>query len=334
MAKRIIETITETLPYEPYKTAEEMEEICCENVGELPCKEKVEPWDGYTDEELLSRAGITLDEQGRDENGHYVVIERLPRTHPCGELVKKYLVDQKNCCDEIEPISILDSSDDIWPDHSVGYVMVSGGVAPYHVSVRGNGFYFGVKAGQRDGVVLGNVIPVYADEACGSVKISITDKCTTAVHSGRSTNGQWVVTEEVRLKGDYVGCAEEFTSTKLYRDLGDSRQQVTVYMDTGLEVLFPCESQVLAGAYVTAVAQYGIELAVECEPHTPTHPLCSYGNKNGVDSIGYCVTNTQDCDAPLGSCSEFPFSAIGPGYQSGIPARACVIYYMTEEWVC
>ncbi len=85
---RIIETETIEKEEAPYKTAEEMEEICCVPVQQLQCKETWEIWDGYTDEEILEKLGIKLDEDGKNADGYEVEIRRKPRKNPCGYKVK------------------------------------------------------------------------------------------------------------------------------------------------------------------------------------------------------------------------------------------------------
>lgn len=194
MADRIVETVTEYEQKPPCRTAEEMAEICCEDTPALPCCEKVEPWQGYTTEEALEHLGIELDDQGRDSDGNYVVIDWLPRKSPCGIQVTEYDVTPKNCCDdpELTPLEYdIDSAVEVLAPGSDGIVYFSGGRLPVFIKIRGVGFTLDGYS-QRDGWIYGNSFRIFAHEfACGTCLVTLNDGCSIAIGEIRSTAGHW-----------------------------------------------------------------------------------------------------------------------------------------------
>lgn len=193
---RVIETITEYATKEPCRTAEQMEDICCEPTSALECCRTVEPrWEGHTEQEALEHLGITLDEQGRDSAGEYVSIELYPRTKPCGEKVTEYDLRPTHCCDEIDAMSWDEAvSVDFLPDGQKGVVAVDGGMGPFTWTAVSDGLYLL----RPDGQVtkrLSTDLPVawvyMAHDACGSTSLSVSDGCTEITRRIRSENGNW-----------------------------------------------------------------------------------------------------------------------------------------------
>jgi len=193
MTRRVLETVTRVAePHEDCRTKEQMTEICCEDAPAVPCCEKVELWTGYTDDEIKEKLGLNLDDHGRDDQGRYVEIRRLPRSQPCGEKVTRYDVTPNSCCDGVTPIAVdTEESAEVIADNSSGMIFITGGVAPFHVSVRGNGFHLNPDNYIRDGYVDGNIFRVYTLDACGPCIVTITDGCSTADYTLRSVNGSW-----------------------------------------------------------------------------------------------------------------------------------------------
>lgn len=194
MAIRIVEEVIEYSDPPPCKTAAQMEEICCTATAPLPCCEDVDKeWPGYSDEDIWDHLGLMLDDQGRDSQGRYVVIERAPRNQPCGEQVTEYDITAKNCCEEVAPL-VLDKnlSVEMIADMSSGIIVVTGGRLPFNVSVRGSGFYLD-EQNSRDGVVYGRNIQIFTSTACGACRIVISDGCSQLECTVRSINGKWII---------------------------------------------------------------------------------------------------------------------------------------------
>lgn len=193
---RVIETITKYSTDSPCKTAEEMEKVCCVPTAALQCCEKVEPWGGYSQEEVLKKAGISLDEQGRDAQGRIVEVRFEQRSKPCGEKKTKYDTSLGNCCDQVEPIAVdTENSIEIIADNSTGIIYVTGGQIPFRVRVGGVGFYIANTQnpadGFRDAEIFGRTIPIMTLDACGVGLFEIDDGCNVIVVEVRATNGSW-----------------------------------------------------------------------------------------------------------------------------------------------
>ncbi len=193
MARVINTRYVEAPPGEPWKTADEMTELCCEPTGELQCEEeKIGVYNGPTDEEILAKLGITIDANGRDQDGRRIRIKRRERSQPCGKIIRRYKVEQLDCCEEVaELVYDADNSVDILSPGTSGVVRFTGGRLPVTVQVRGNGFSLD-GYNQRDGLAYSRAFWVYAHEmACGQAPINIDDGCTVVQGSVRSTVGRW-----------------------------------------------------------------------------------------------------------------------------------------------
>ncbi|MCB2217991.1 MAG: hypothetical protein KQH59_18165 [Desulfobulbaceae bacterium] len=193
MARVINTRYVEAPPGKPWKTADEMTELCCEPTGELQCEEeKIGVYNGPTDEEILAKLGITLDANGRDQNGRRIRIKRRERSQPCGKIIRRYKVKQLDCCEEVaELVYDAENSVDILSPGTSGIVRFTGGRLPVTVQVRGNGFSLD-NYNQRDGLAYSRAFRVYAHEfACGTAPITLRDGCTVAAGEVRSTVGEW-----------------------------------------------------------------------------------------------------------------------------------------------
>lgn len=181
-------------PGPPYKTAEQMTELCCEPRPQLQCREKVVGDIQPDMQKALENLGLTLDAQGRDQNGRLVKLVYKERKNPCGKVVHRYKVEQKDCCEEVEPLAIdADRSVSVLAPGTSGNVYFTGGRFPVLVKLRGNGFTLD-GYNQRDGWVDGpnRGFTVYAHEsACGFAPITLSDGCSVADGGVRSTAGRW-----------------------------------------------------------------------------------------------------------------------------------------------
>ena len=74
-----------------------------------------------------------------------------------------------------------------------GSIAITGGHAPYTWVVNGNGFFFDPDHTLQSMTTGSTVVTLYAQNACGPCKITITDACgTTVFNYTRSDQGQWV----------------------------------------------------------------------------------------------------------------------------------------------
>lgn len=180
-------------PGPPYKTAEQMTELCCEPRPKLQCREKVVGDIQPDTSKALENLGLTLDANGRDQNGRLVKLVYKERKNPCGKIVHRYKIEQKNCCDEVEELAWNDeeTAKTVTPGGRA-YVTVTGGRLPMFVKVRGNGFTLD-GYNLRDGWVYGRSFWIYAaDFACGYGPITVDDGCSVLKGGIRSTLGGWV----------------------------------------------------------------------------------------------------------------------------------------------
>lgn len=196
---RIIETEYREKEKPPYKTEEQVEDLCCESHPALPCKEVWGIWDRYSDEDVLKELGIFIDENGLDESGRPVEIRYKSRENPCGYLVTKFDLSGKSCCDEAIPLEYLeDESGDIVAPNSFVKIAVLGGLSDLTVSVRGSGFWLDSERTIRDATFIGNnnplipfYITVYTTAACGYCAVTVNDGCSSVEGDIKGTDGFW-----------------------------------------------------------------------------------------------------------------------------------------------
>lgn len=180
---------------DPWVTAEEMEETCCTSIAPPPCKKKVEPWVGYNENEAADELGISIDENGLDQNGMPVKIMLIrPESGQCGEQVTTYSLVPEDCCEGVLEMSYdtATSLEVLSPGES-GIIGISDGKGPYTFKIFGNDITF--DSGQKTIITNDKSLWVHAgDDFCGSANIEITDICNySAVGALRSTVGQWVL---------------------------------------------------------------------------------------------------------------------------------------------
>ncbi|MDX9896474.1 MAG: hypothetical protein RBS34_13585 [Desulfofustis sp.] len=190
-------------PGPPYKTAEQMTELCCEPRPKLQCREKVVGDIQPDMQKALENLGLTLDAQGRDQNGRLVKLVYKERKNPCGKIVHRYKVEQKDCCEEVEPLAIdTERSVSVLAPGTHGNVYFSGGRFPVLVKLRGNGFTLD-GYNQRDGWIDGpnRGFTVFAHEfACGAAPLTLDDGCSVVRGGLRATTGVWQLLGTFRTK--------------------------------------------------------------------------------------------------------------------------------------
>lgn len=190
---RIVETKTHYQAKPPCRSAAQMTQLCCEPTAALQCCETVEPWDGYTKEEVLDRLGIKLDAKGRDQRGRYVNIIRKERNKPCGEKRTVYDLSPKVCCEDVPP---LEWRDDVTPDvlpagSSIVIAWEGSDGRETIVKTSSNATWF--SDGRKTAIGYGNSIELLAGPTfCGTTSVSVNDGCSEATVVIRSDQGQWV----------------------------------------------------------------------------------------------------------------------------------------------
>jgi hypothetical protein len=112
----------------------------------------------------------------------------------CGTRYEEMKIIQHNCCDTVEPMAWdTATSVEILAPNTSGIVGVTGGVPPYHWSVRGQGFALNQQGNLRDGFTNTPYVWIYAlHNACGSAPIEVTDGCSVVNDGVRCTIGRWV----------------------------------------------------------------------------------------------------------------------------------------------
>jgi len=168
--------------------------ICCDQATGLPkCKTTYSKNPG----------GVPLDPEIEKEYRRIYkeklrIVAVSPDDGDCGVTKTVIAVKPKNCCAEAEPIAWdYENSVEVLPDNTSGIVFVTGGVPPYHWSVRGQGFALNQQGTLRDGFTDTPYVRIYATHlACGWCDIEVTDGCTTSTGGIRSTNGQWALLAE------------------------------------------------------------------------------------------------------------------------------------------
>lgn len=199
MADRILRTETEYSEKPPCRTAEEMEELCCHPREALPCCMKVGPYSGHEEKDALEKLGIELDDEGRDANGHKVVIEWKPRKHPCGWTETEFNLEQKDCCEGVSEVSFPPAyNPSVIADYSSALLYIGGGKGPFTLITENENIYFKDANGWKTRRLVTeqrwNV--VYADDHCGTAEIMVLDACDQeAYHYLRSPDGQWQTIE-------------------------------------------------------------------------------------------------------------------------------------------
>ena len=187
-----------------------MTEICCKTTEALPCCEKVEVWEGYNDDEIAKKLNLNLDAQGRDEQGRYVEIRRIPRSKPCGEKVTRYNVDPRSCCEEAEPVVWnAESTPDVLPHGETIWMYADGGIPPYRFSVTSHGLFF--DDGRRTYETLWPIVRLHAGETfCGSAVVKVSDGCSEATTFVRSDIGQWLAVDTPYYRHGYCPATAKY----------------------------------------------------------------------------------------------------------------------------
>jgi hypothetical protein len=165
-------------------------QVCCDSVASLPkCRTTYSKNSG----------GVGLDpaveEQYRRLYGDRLrLVAVSPDDGDCGVTKTVIEVHPKNCCAEAEPLAWdTATSVEVLAPSTSGIVGVTGGVPPYHWSVRGQGFALNQQGNLRDGFTDTPYVRIYATSlACGFCSIEVTDGCSVVNDGIKSTMGEWV----------------------------------------------------------------------------------------------------------------------------------------------
>lgn len=217
MTKRILNTYTEYVePLDTFTEDEQMDQCCetvladlCADVGKTEAYESADSseldLDALLNEARAANPGLTI-------NG--VQLIDVGPTGDCGEKHTEW-TGRLNCCDGVEPLEWdSDNSIDVIVDDSKGIVSFTGGKLPLTVSVRGSGFFINAK-GDRDAVLSGRSFFIYTGDACGTGSYTVTDGCTTAKGTVKSTDGVWEGDCTVYSVADY-GPGNAYTDVDMF----------------------------------------------------------------------------------------------------------------------
>jgi hypothetical protein len=216
--KKIVKTtIKYKYPDKPYKTADQMEDICCEEKPELNCSEVYEGvWHGYSKEELIESLGISVDENDvftdKDGKRKRLIIKVKPRKNPCGKIYTEYDTTPNACCEF--------ATDIVWPDEvntevisagNAASFMVTGGRATKTWKTTNSGTYW-KKNGSRTITTSDSVVTLQTTENfCGATMISVSDGCSSVTEGVRSNVGRWELqTAEYPARGNPSSTVETY----------------------------------------------------------------------------------------------------------------------------
>ncbi len=196
--ERIIETIVEYRVQDPCKTAEEMEDICCEEWTPLTCCKQlgiirnglvdVDWWYGYSATELLDMYHPDMTEVEK----LYFRLDIIPRQNPCGYGITEWDVSPGRCCEEVEDVIVdEESSSEILPAGGSAIVYADGGKQLYTWTTSSGETFF--ENGTRKEINSMGYVVVYATEDfCGSTNVIVDDGCSRDGAFLRSDIGSWV----------------------------------------------------------------------------------------------------------------------------------------------
>jgi len=111
----------------------------------------------------------------------------------CGRIINKTVVQQRNCCDEVEPMELL-LAPSVMADNSNAFLQVVGGSGQYQFRVLSPGLYFKTAGGYpvHVGDSSSGYITLYSDNICGTVTVQVVDTCGNSISIPiRATDGRW-----------------------------------------------------------------------------------------------------------------------------------------------
>jgi len=117
----------------------------------------------------------------------------------CGRIINKTVVQQRNCCDGVEPMELL-LAPSVMADNSTAFLQVVGGSGQYQFRVLSSGLYFKTAGGYhvQVGDSSSGYIALYSDNICGTVTVQVVDTCGNSISIPiRATNGRWVETNGI-----------------------------------------------------------------------------------------------------------------------------------------
>ena len=329
-------------PFGPMPIAEPSfyAEKCCVAGNPNPCRTWKSPNPGGY---VLPQE--VIDKLTREWPGPIEFIALGPITpEGCGAIYKEQIVRAKNCCDEAEPIEWdFETSVEVMADNTSGLVFVTGGVPPYHWSVRGQGFALNEQGNLRDGFTDTPFARIFAtDWACGYAAIEVTDGCSVANGGVRSTNGQWVRTysgEGIPLCPIIGDCARDHVG-----DVGSiagefllTRGNIKIYQ---LRDVYPPDY----GVYTAATVYAGC-LALYAEQEAIQNPRCADGRyvcnecfqgEIYTPCLQYAASSVYD-PKTIPSCHINVFGWFYPADQTWFYAKAHRVnlaHTTVDEWRC
>jgi hypothetical protein len=275
-------------------------------------------------------------------NERTILIPVPPEDGICGTIVTEYEVESKNCCDDefLTPIEIdTDNSAVIIADGSIGTVFWEGGKAPYELSVRGSGFYFDRNFTKTDIVTDGTAINIYTEDACGIATFIVTDGCSEARHSLKSTNGSWVLIDSgASVTEQYKGTEGTYSRSDIYNRyyeafVGKYRLTNRIQYSGGssrggwMPPDLPCMNyQYLCGYYFDAYIDGWYDNDFACLSFADYVPVSGYYN---------CYQNDwQVCYANLDSNCGGNFYQPDTCLRSAETRRKLYYEITQEEWQC
>jgi len=117
-----------------------------------------------------------------------------PENGICGEIVNKYEVNEKSCCDDPTYIDLKydkENSIEVLADNTSGFIFWTGGAESVTVKINGQGFWLDVTYTQKEAKYTGHGAKIFTSDACGVCFIKIKDNCSNTESTIKSINGHW-----------------------------------------------------------------------------------------------------------------------------------------------
>ncbi len=290
-------------------------EMCCGEAPAVqpPCCTVTEVYQGKKpDTETFARWRSIY-----GQNTRFVPV--APKDGICGELTTKYLAPDA-CCDGVSALSIVeDESDEVVAAtaRAAGRVVVSGGVTgagkllPLQVHISGEGFY--IYGGHKSAEVEGRYVWLATENACGTGHLYVTDGCSSASYTIRSTSGHW------ELEKSGTGC--EFAGEDIQElNFGVSYSGYVIKGDIKYAQI-PIPTISICGAGIAS-----IQICMEILKGTSTK-LCG---ATYFDTNSYPYEYSDAYEVFYNTCCDFDESV----YMAAIALDDTEIPWNKYRWVC
>lgn len=130
----------------------------------------------------------------RDLGPDTVFVPLLPESGICGKWTIETDVTPKACCVDRLPLSWdEDHTIDTIGPNSYGMISVEGNAPLYYFRSLSNHLFFDEARTKKTLVTPNKSVLVFSSNACGSLKITVTDYCTDLAKTIRSTEGDWEI---------------------------------------------------------------------------------------------------------------------------------------------